>query len=207
MTDSFGRRSKRARATVSPPIPESKTPSGALFMHRYAHADAAWERADFEIAREIAQVGRDVGLGAGKELIEDPQHQPVLYLLSLQLEVFRVNRLQVVRFLLRLERHHGGDAFPRHERRPGHRTIGRRLAPAGKDERAQERAHRSNAAMVGVGGEDDAAGSSSTGRILSGKWECWEVGKCRCQSDHLTTFQTSNFPCHFAYRAFNRARS
>src|SRR4029077_8801950 len=117
MTDSFGRRSKRARATVSPPIPESNTPSGALFMDRYAPADAPGERADFEIGREIAQVGGDVGLGAGKKMIEDPQPQPILDLLPLQLEVFRVNRLEVVRFLLRLERHHGGDAFPRHERR------------------------------------------------------------------------------------------
>src|SRR2546427_1495545 len=180
MTDSFGRRSKRARATVSPPIPESKTPSGALFMHRYAHADAAWERADFEIGREIAQVGRDVGLGAGKEVIEDPQHQPVLYLLSLQLEVFRVNRLQVVRFLLRLERHHGGDAFPRHERRPGHRTIGRRLAPAGKDERAQERAHRANAAMHGVGGGGEGAGALRTWPFPSGKGGRLEGWKVRC---------------------------
>src|SRR2546425_4131884 len=136
MTDSCGRCSNRARATVSPPIPESNTPSGALFMQGYAHADAAWERADFEVGREIAQVGRDVGLGGRKEMIEDPQHEPVLDLLPLQPEVFRVNLLEVVRFPLRLERHHGGDAFPRHESRAGHRTIGRRLAPAGPEKRA-----------------------------------------------------------------------
>src|SRR6059058_3991910 len=111
MTDSCGRRSNNARATVSPPIPESNTPSGALFMDGDTHANAAGERADFEIGWEIAQVGRNVGLGAREEMIEDPEHEPVLHLLTLEPEVFRVNLLEVVRFLLRLERHHGRDAF------------------------------------------------------------------------------------------------
>src|SRR5213079_1616588 len=60
MTDSCGKRSNSARATVSPPIPESNTPSGALFMDRDTHADAAGESADLEIGGEITQVGRDV---------------------------------------------------------------------------------------------------------------------------------------------------
>src|SRR6058998_2637604 len=141
MTDSCGRRSNSARATVSPPIPESNTPSGALFMHRDAHADPAGERADFEIGGEIAQVGRDVGFGTREEMIEDPEHEPVLHLLALEPEVFRVNLLKVVRFLLRLERHHGRYAFPGHERRTCHRPPRGRLAPSRKKERPEECAH------------------------------------------------------------------
>src|SRR6266566_476014 len=130
MTDSCGRRSNSARATVSPPIPESNTPSGALFIHRDAHADPARERVDFEIGGEIAQVGRDVGFGTREEMIEDPEDEPVLHLLALEPEVFRVNLLKVVRFLLRLERHHGRYAFPGHKRRTRHRPPRGRLAPS-----------------------------------------------------------------------------
>src|SRR5882762_3805344 len=106
MTDSCGRRSNKARATVSPPIPESNTPSGALFMDRNADADAARKHADLEIRWKVAQVRGDVRLGAGKEMIEDPQHEPVLHFLPLEAEVRGMNRLEVVRFLLRLEGHH-----------------------------------------------------------------------------------------------------
>src|SRR6267143_7070984 len=137
MTDSCGSRSNSARATVSPTIPESNTPSGALFMNRNGHTDAARKRADLEIRWEVLKMGGDVRLRAREEMIEDPQHEPVLHFLPLEAQVRRVNRLEVVRFLLRLEGHHDGHAFPRHERRPGHRPVGRRLAPAGNHERAQ----------------------------------------------------------------------
>src|SRR6266849_3732215 len=206
MTDSCGRRSKSARATVSPPIPESNTPSGALFMHWDAHADATWKCADLEVGREIAQVGRDVGLGAGKEMIEDPQHQPVLHLLPLELKVFRMNRLEVVRFLLRFERHHGGDAFPCHERRAGHRTIGRRLAPAGEDERAQERAHGPDSPVQRICWEDDVARvrPSRTLRYKSARrHDC----KSERQSDRVPTGRRAVVHSHCATRTFNLPRS
>src|SRR5713226_3892628 len=115
MTDSCGSRSNNARATVNPPIPESNTPSGALFMEWNGDADAARKRADFEIRWEVAQMGRDVRLRAREQMIENPQHEPVLHFLPLETQVRRVDRLEVIRFLLRLERHHGGDPFPPHE--------------------------------------------------------------------------------------------
>src|SRR6266571_179823 len=163
MTDSCGRRSNKARATVSPPIPESNTPSGALFMDRNADADAARKRTDLEIRWKVAQVRRDVRLGARKEMIEDPQHEPVLHFLPLVAEVRGMNRLEVVRFLLRLEGHHRGHAFPRHEGRPGHGPVGRRLAPAGKKEGAEKGTHGPHAAVHRVGGEDDVD------RVLTGQ--------------------------------------
>src|SRR5881296_432388 len=98
MTDSCGRRSNSARATVRPPIPESKTPSGALFMNGNGDADAARKCADFEIWWKIAQMGRDIGLCAREQMIENPQHQPVLHFLALEAQVRRVNRLEVIRF-------------------------------------------------------------------------------------------------------------
>src|SRR5438874_13648898 len=115
MTDSCGSRSNSARATVNPPIPESNTPSGALFMDGDRDADAARKRAQLEIRRKVAQVGGDVRLGARKEMIEDPQHEPVLHFLALVAQVGGVYRLEIVGFLLRLEGLHDGDAFPCHK--------------------------------------------------------------------------------------------
>src|SRR6267143_157282 len=129
MTDSCGSRSNSARATVSPTIPESNTPSGALFMNRNGHTDAARKRADLEIRWEVLKMGGDVRLRAREEMIENPQHEPVLHFLPFEAQVRGVNRLKIVRFLLRLEGHHGGHAFPRHERCPGReaqRSGGRR---------------------------------------------------------------------------------
>src|SRR5712691_32698 len=207
MTDSCGRRSNNARATVSPPIPESKTPSGALFMDRNADADAAGKRTDFEIGGEVAEMGRDVGLRTREEMIEDPEHEPVLHFLPFELQVLRVNFLEVVRFLLRLQRHHGGDTFPRHEHRARHRPAGGRLAPTRKNEGAQEGAHGPHAVVHGVGGEEDVAGVSGAGGILSGKMERWNDGKCDHQRAHFPTFQHSNIPPHRATSTFKRPRS
>src|SRR6266849_1116971 len=201
MTDSCGSRSNNARATVNPPIPESNTPSGALFMEWNGDADAARKRADFEIRWEVAQMGRDVRLRAREQMIENPQHEPVLHFLPLEAQVRRVDRLEVIRFLLRLERHHGGDPFPRHERRPGHRPVGRCLAPPGKNERAQEGAHGPHAVVHRVGGEDDVD------RVLGGKLDCWKVGKRDRQGDYLPTFQPSNICPHRATNTFSRPRS
>src|SRR3989442_474908 len=136
MTDSWGSRSNSARATVSPPIPESNTPSGALFMERNADADAARKRADFEIGWEVAQVRGDVCLCAREEMIEDPQHEPVLHFLPLQAQVRGMNRLEVVRFLLCLEGHHGGHAFPGSERRAAPHRCGASAAPPASESRA-----------------------------------------------------------------------
>src|SRR3989449_7594573 len=155
MTDSCGRRSNKARATVSPPIAESHTPSGALSMDGNADADAARKRADLEIGWKVAQVRGDVRLGARKEVMKAPQPEPVLHFLPLVAEVRGMNRLEVVRFLLRLEGHHRGDAFPCHEHRPGHRPVGRRLAPARKKKGAQKGTHGPHAWVQGVGDDND----------------------------------------------------
>src|SRR5712671_6213973 len=150
MTDSCGSRSNSARATVSPPIPESNTPSGALFMDGDGNADAARKRADLEIGREVLQVGGDVGLRPREEMIEDPEHEPVLHFLPLAAQVRGVNSLEVVRFLLRFEGHHDGHALPRYEGGAGGRPPRHRLAPAGKNEGAEEGAHGPYAMMHGV---------------------------------------------------------
>src|SRR5882672_2627329 len=171
MTASCGSRSNSARATVSPPMPESNTPSGALFMDWNGDANAARKRADLEIRWEVLKMGGDVRLCAREEVIEDPQYEPVLHFLALETQVRGVNRLEVVRFLQRLEGHHRGDPFPCHEYRAGHRPVGRRLAPAGKHERAQEGAHRPDAVVHGVDGEDDVGRISSTGGILGRKMD------------------------------------
>src|SRR5437867_2620134 len=207
MTDSCGRRSNSARATVRPPIPESKTPSGALFMDGNADADTARKGADFEIRWKIAQMGRDVRLGAREEMIEDPEHEPVLHLLALEPEVFRVNLLEVVGLLLRLEGHHGRDAFPEHEHRARHRPPRGRLTPSRKEERPEESAHGPDAAMHGVGGEDDVTRISSARGILSGKSDGWKVGKCNRDGAYRPTVQPSNLPSHWATNTFNRPRT
>src|SRR5712671_5620994 len=154
MTDSCGSRSNSARATVSPPIPESNTPSGALFMDGDGNADAARKRADFEIGREVLQVGGDVGLRPREEMIEDPEHEPVLHFLPLAAQVRGVNSLEVVRFLLRFEGHHDGHTLPRYEGGAGRRPARDRLAPARKNEGAEKGAHRPHAVMHGVGWQD-----------------------------------------------------
>src|SRR2546425_3381348 len=84
MTDSCGSRSNSARATVNPPIPESNTPSGALFMEWNGDADTARKCANLEIGWEVLQMGRDVRLCAREQMIENPQHEPVLHLLPLE---------------------------------------------------------------------------------------------------------------------------
>src|SRR6266576_264001 len=104
MTDSRGSRSNSARATVSPPIPESNTPSGALFMEGDRDADAARNGLHLEIGREIAQMRGDVRLGAGEEVIEDPQHEPILHFLLLLCQVGRIDGLHVVRLLVGFQR-------------------------------------------------------------------------------------------------------
>src|ERR1700704_3684791 len=134
MTDSCGSRSNSARATVSPPIPESNTPSGALFMDGNGDADAARKRADSEIRWKVLQMGGDVRLGAREEMIENPQHEPVLHFLPLEAQVRGVDVLEVVGLLLRLDRHHRRYAFPGHAHRSGHRPVGGRLAPPRKKE-------------------------------------------------------------------------
>src|SRR6266487_2009132 len=140
-------------------------------------------------------------------MIEDPEHEPVLHFLAFEFQVGRMDFLQVIRFLLRLERHHRRHAFPGHERRARNLPAGHGLAPAGNEEGPPEGAHRPNAVMHGVGGESDMGGIGDVGRILTGKLECWKVGKCNRQSDYLPTFQPSNLPRHLATNTFNRPRS
>src|SRR5882762_11154808 len=193
MTDSCGRRSNKARATVSPPIPESNTPSGALFMDRNADADAARKRADLEIRWKIVQVRGDIRIGAEKDMIEDPQHEPVLHFLPLEAEVRGMNRLEVVRFLLRLEGHHRGHAFPRHEDRPGHRPVGRRLAPARKKEGAQKGTHGPHALVQGVG-DDDYVDWVLGGQPRRSDGQDGRDGQQRPSSSHQRATNTFNLP-------------
>src|SRR6266545_993232 len=207
MTDSCGRRSNSARATVSPPIPESKTPSGALFMERNGDANAARKRAHLQIGGEVAEMGRHVRLRAREEMIEDPNHEPILHFLPFEPQVPRVNFFEVVRFLLRLQRHHRGDAFPRHEDRARHRPAGGRLAPTGQNEGAEERAHGPDAVVHGVRREDNVACISNLCGVLSRKLECWKVGKCNRERDYLPTFQPSNILSHRATITFSLPRS
>src|SRR5436309_2980536 len=205
MTDSCGRRSNNARATVSPPIPESNTPSGALFMERDTDADAAGEGPELEIRREVVQVRGDVRLRARKEVIEDPQHEPVLHFLPLVAQVDGVNRLEVVRFLLRFEGHHDRHAFPGDEYRASHGPVGRHLAPPGKDEGAQKGSHGPDSPGHRIW-EDDVARTSSGGGILSRKMERWNDGKKSRQSDHIPSFPHS-IVFHRATNTFNLLRS
>src|SRR5689334_4008447 len=176
MTDSLGSRSNSARATVSPPIPESKTPSGASFMERNADAEAAGEGAHLEIGREVLEVARHIGLRAREEMVEYPQDGPVLHFLPLEPKIGGMNLLEVVRFLPSFERHHRRHAFPRHERGARHRPAGRRLAPARHDEGAQKRAHGPDAVVHRVCWETGARGIGSR-RVLSRKMERWNDGK------------------------------
>src|SRR5262245_13494104 len=150
MTDSTGRRSNSARATVRPPIPESKTPRGALFMNWNGDADTAGVRLDLQVWGEVAQVRRDVGFRTREEVIENPEHEPVLHLLALQILIRRVDGFEVVVLLLRLQRHHGRHAFPRHEYRAGALAAGDRLPPARNEEGAPEGSHRADAFGHGV---------------------------------------------------------
>src|SRR6266480_3901277 len=199
MTDSCGSRSNSARATVSPPIPESNTPSGALFMEGNADTDAAWKRPDLEIGWEVVQMRGDVGLRTREEMIEDPEHQPVLHFLPLVPEIRGVNRLEVVRLLLRLDRHHDRHAFPRDECRAGDGSVGGDLAPAGKDEGPEEGSHRAHAVVHGICRESQSC-------ILSRKMERWNDGKKSRQGDHIPSFPHS-IVLHRATKTFKRPRS
>src|SRR6266545_2961257 len=140
-------------------------------------------------------------------MIEDPEHEPVLHFLAFEFQVGRMDFLEVVRFLLRLERHHRRHTFPGHERRARNLPAGHGLAPSGNQEGPPEGAHRPNAVMHGVGGESDVACVSNLCGVLSRKLECWTVGKGNRQSDDLPTFQLSNLPPHRATNTFNLPRS
>src|SRR6266550_6561168 len=206
MTDSCGRRSNNARATVSPPIPESKTPSGASFMERYAEADAAREGAHLEIGREVLEVARHVGFRAREEMIEHPQHEPVLHFLPLEPKIVGMNPLEVVRFLLGLERHHRRDTFPRHERRACHRPAGRRLAPAGQNEGAQKGSHGPHPLMHRIRWENHARGIGSR-RVLSCKSARRHDCKQAPERDRVPTCRRADVHSHRATRTFKRPRS
>src|SRR2546430_8559082 len=49
-----------------------------------------------QVLGKILEVRRDERLGSGKEMIEHPQHDPVLHFLPLRREVGRVGVLEVV---------------------------------------------------------------------------------------------------------------
>ena len=102
-------------------------------------------------------MGRDERLGAGEEVIEDPENQPVLHFLPLGIHVEGPGLPEVMKLRLCLEGHHCGDALPGHEQRAGHSPAGRGLPPSGQDERPQEGTHGANA-MRGVRRHDRRAG-------------------------------------------------
>ena len=105
-----------------------------------AGADAARHRLDPEVAGKIREVGRDVGLEPGEQVIECEQHQPVLVLLPLVLGRGRSRcaggsaaRRRVLRLIA--ER----DALPGDEDARRQLPVEPGLTPARDEERAPER--------------------------------------------------------------------
>src|SRR5919106_5815812 len=93
-------------------------------------------------------------------MIEHPQHQPVLPFLALGVEQRGTDPPEVVGFPVGLERHHDGDAFPRHEDRPDGVPLVDRLAPPRQEHGPPE----------GAEGADGARHRVRNGRrVLGGK--------------------------------------
>src|SRR5688500_2512116 len=72
-----------SRTTVNPPMPESKTPIGAELStspgNACTHFKTPLARApDLDVSVEIGEVGRDIRVGAGEEMIEYDHCNPVL---------------------------------------------------------------------------------------------------------------------------------
>src|SRR5262245_32146608 len=73
-------------ATVRPPIPESKTPTGAVFVipqsplerRRHNGAAVAGENAKADALRQVPEIRSNKRIGAGKEMIRDEQRCPIL---------------------------------------------------------------------------------------------------------------------------------
>src|SRR5689334_15586697 len=89
MTLSWGSCLITSCATVSPPMPESKTPTGAVAdldvtmpespADRRAHRRAATRHdAHREAGRNVPQVRRDEGVGAGEKMIRHDDGHPIL---------------------------------------------------------------------------------------------------------------------------------
>src|SRR6266487_1183695 len=175
-------------------------------MERNADADAAWKRADLEIGWEVVQMRGDVGLRAREEMIEDPEHQPVLHFLALVPEIRGVNRLEVVRLLLRLDRHHDRHAFPRDECRARDGPVGGDLAPARKHEGAQEGAHGPDAVTHGIGWQDQAS-RIGLSRVLTCKSARRHDCKQTRKSDRVPTCRRADVHSYRATRTFKRHRS
>src|SRR5262245_34331727 len=98
-----------ACATVRPPIPESKTPTGAVFgittspFERGGDngAAVARENAKTDPLRQVPEIRSDKRIGAGKEMIRDKQRRPILDV--------RATRANVLAAKPRWGRlHHGG---------------------------------------------------------------------------------------------------
>src|ERR1043165_2741726 len=88
MTLSCGSCRMTSCATVRPPMPESKTPTGAelltrrpaasLDIDRRADHGAVRRRAESKLRLDVPEVGGDEAVGAGNEMIGDEQRDPVL---------------------------------------------------------------------------------------------------------------------------------
>src|SRR2546430_15690547 len=64
--------------------------------HRHADPDPARECPNLQVLGKILEVRRDERLGSGEEMIENPQHDPVLHFLPLRREVGRVGVLEEI---------------------------------------------------------------------------------------------------------------
>src|SRR5439155_24583481 len=177
--------------------------------HRYTDPDAVRDDADFQLPGEVLQVRRHVRFGPGEEMVKDPEHEPVLHLLAFGAEVVRARFLEIMRLLLRLQRHHGRDALPGDEQPAGHGPAGLRLPPAGEEERAPKSAHRPDSAGR-VGRNDGRPGGDDRGArgvALAGQPDSRTDGQQRDQRDaapYRPTVRLSDCPTHRATNTFNR---
>src|SRR6266480_1882795 len=139
-------------------------------------------------------------------MIEHPQDEPVLHFLPFELQLRRMDFLEVVRFLLRFERHHDGDPFPRHEHRARHLPPCRRLAPARNKEGAPEGTHGPDAMTDGIGWQDHVS-RIGLSRVLTCKSARRHDGKQTRKSDRVPTCQHADVHPYRATRTFKRPRS
>src|SRR2546427_3261080 len=88
------------------PLPPSRFPGSA---QRYTEPDTPGSRLEFQLLREILEMRRHERIRASEEVIEDPEHDPVLHLLALRAEAPGAGLLHVALLLHCAQRHHHRD--------------------------------------------------------------------------------------------------
>ena len=101
--------------------------------------------------REIGEMGGDVGLEAGEEMVEDQEDDPILVLPPLVLGALGAGSPEIGELMPGLETHAQRDAFPGDEYTAGQLAVEPRLPPAREEKRAPERPHRTDGSHQGVG--------------------------------------------------------